>query len=186
MTRPGGRIVMGNWIPNDPTLVAQILKISSCVLAAAARRLHQPDDVGDREQRDRAIRGPRASRRRRISFVRDTYTSTSPAPPSELVAAVQEVLRSDDERVRRRGEERPGRRSAAGAGSAVQRARTQSPSNGRHLHSGDLPARDRFRVTRAQSTVARARGLELGCEPSPARNRVNRAVDKSMVATDER
>src|SRR5437773_7305057 len=29
VTRPGGRIVMGNWIPNDPTLVAQILKISS-------------------------------------------------------------------------------------------------------------------------------------------------------------
>src|SRR5580765_5613805 len=29
MTRPGGRIVMGNWIPGDPTLVAQILKISS-------------------------------------------------------------------------------------------------------------------------------------------------------------
>src|SRR4030095_2047410 len=23
VTRPGGRIVMGNWIPNDPTLVAQ-------------------------------------------------------------------------------------------------------------------------------------------------------------------
>src|SRR5947208_6654159 len=29
ITRPAGRIVMGNWIPNDPTLVAQILKISS-------------------------------------------------------------------------------------------------------------------------------------------------------------
>src|SRR5262245_18772949 len=29
VTRAGGRIVMGNWIPNDPTLVAQILKISS-------------------------------------------------------------------------------------------------------------------------------------------------------------
>jgi ubiquinone/menaquinone biosynthesis C-methylase UbiE len=29
VTRPGGRIVMGNWIPNGPTLVAQILKISS-------------------------------------------------------------------------------------------------------------------------------------------------------------
>ena len=28
VTRPGGRIVMGNWIPGDPTLVAQILKIS--------------------------------------------------------------------------------------------------------------------------------------------------------------
>jgi ubiquinone/menaquinone biosynthesis C-methylase UbiE len=29
VTRRGGRIVMGNWIPNDPTLVAQILRISS-------------------------------------------------------------------------------------------------------------------------------------------------------------
>ena len=29
VTKRGGRIVMGNWIPNDPTLVAQILKISS-------------------------------------------------------------------------------------------------------------------------------------------------------------
>src|SRR5262245_3867184 len=29
VTRPGGRVIMGNWIPNDPTLVAQILKISS-------------------------------------------------------------------------------------------------------------------------------------------------------------
>jgi ubiquinone/menaquinone biosynthesis C-methylase UbiE len=29
VTKPGGRIVMGNWIPNDPTFVAQILKISS-------------------------------------------------------------------------------------------------------------------------------------------------------------
>lgn len=29
VTKPGGRVVMGNWIPGDPTLVAQILKISS-------------------------------------------------------------------------------------------------------------------------------------------------------------
>jgi SAM-dependent methyltransferase len=29
VARPGGRVVMGNWIPGDPTLVAQILKISS-------------------------------------------------------------------------------------------------------------------------------------------------------------
>lgn len=29
VTRPGGRIVMGNWIPGDPTLVAQILRICS-------------------------------------------------------------------------------------------------------------------------------------------------------------
>jgi SAM-dependent methyltransferase len=29
VARRGGRIVMGNWIPNDPTMVAQLLKISS-------------------------------------------------------------------------------------------------------------------------------------------------------------
>ena len=29
VTRPGGRIVMGNWIPGDPTLIAQVLKISA-------------------------------------------------------------------------------------------------------------------------------------------------------------
>ena len=37
VTRPGGRIVMGNWIPNDPTLVAQILKISSTYSAPRLR-----------------------------------------------------------------------------------------------------------------------------------------------------
>jgi SAM-dependent methyltransferase len=29
VTRPGGRIVMGNWIPGDPTFIAQVLKISA-------------------------------------------------------------------------------------------------------------------------------------------------------------
>ena len=29
VTKPGGRIVMGNWIPGDPTLIAQVLKISA-------------------------------------------------------------------------------------------------------------------------------------------------------------
>lgn len=29
VARPGGRIVMGNWIPGDPTLVAQVLRISA-------------------------------------------------------------------------------------------------------------------------------------------------------------
>jgi len=29
VTKPGGRIVMGNWIPNDSTFVSQLLKISS-------------------------------------------------------------------------------------------------------------------------------------------------------------
>ena len=63
VTRPGGRIVMGNWIPNDPTLVAQILEDQLRLHAATAGRLRQPDDVGDREQRDRAICRRGSSRR---------------------------------------------------------------------------------------------------------------------------
>lgn len=29
VTKPGGRIVMGNWIPSDPTFVSQLLKVST-------------------------------------------------------------------------------------------------------------------------------------------------------------
>jgi len=29
VTKPGGHVVMGNWIPNDPTFVSQLLRISS-------------------------------------------------------------------------------------------------------------------------------------------------------------
>src|SRR5499427_6329852 len=29
VTKPGGRVVMGNWIPGDPTFVSQVLRISS-------------------------------------------------------------------------------------------------------------------------------------------------------------
>ena len=77
VTRPGGRIVMGNWIPNDPTLVAQILKISSVLLAATARGLCQPDDVGDREQRDRAICGSGDSSREDLVLQRHVYLQVS-------------------------------------------------------------------------------------------------------------
>ena len=48
VVKPGGRIVMGNWIPGDPTLVAQILRISGAVLAAAAGGLREPGHVGRR------------------------------------------------------------------------------------------------------------------------------------------
>jgi ubiquinone/menaquinone biosynthesis C-methylase UbiE len=63
VVRPGGRIVMGNWIPNDPTLVAQILRISSAYSPPLPEGFVSPDDLGRREQRDRAIRVRRGSRR---------------------------------------------------------------------------------------------------------------------------
>ena len=57
VTRPGGRIVMGNWIPNDPTLVAQILKISSAYTPPPPEGFVSPMTWGVEEQRDRALRG---------------------------------------------------------------------------------------------------------------------------------
>src|SRR3984957_767682 len=49
VTRPGGRIVMGNWIPNDPTLVAQILKISSAASPPPPEGFVSPMTWGSRE-----------------------------------------------------------------------------------------------------------------------------------------
>ena len=80
VTRPGGRIIMGNWIPNDPTLVAQILKISSALHAATAGRLRQPDDVGDREQRDRTICRRGSSRREDLLCPGHLYVQLSLPP----------------------------------------------------------------------------------------------------------
>ena len=46
VTRPGGRIVMGNWIPGDPTLVAQVLAISSAYTPPPPEGFVSPDAMG--------------------------------------------------------------------------------------------------------------------------------------------
>ena len=46
VTKRGGRVMMGNWIPNDPTsFVSQLLKISAAYLPRAAGGF-ESDDVG--------------------------------------------------------------------------------------------------------------------------------------------
>jgi SAM-dependent methyltransferase len=81
VTRPGGRIVMGNWIPGDPTLVAQILKISSAYSPPPPEGFVSPMTWGvESNVIERfAAAGIPADR---ISFARDTYTFRSPRPPS--------------------------------------------------------------------------------------------------------
>lgn len=86
VTRSGGRVVMGNWIPNDPTLVAQILKISSAYSPPPPEGFVSPMTWGIEAnvvERFAAAGIPE----RNIAFARDTYTFRYPAPPSELVAA---------------------------------------------------------------------------------------------------
>ena len=86
VTRPGGRIVMGNWIPNDPTLVAQILKISASYSPPPPEGFVSPMTWGIENnviERFGAARIPKEN----ISFVRDTYVFNFPGTPSELVGA---------------------------------------------------------------------------------------------------
>lgn len=86
VTRPSGRIVMGNWIPNDPTLVAQILKISAAYSPPPPEGFISPMTWGIESnviERFGAAGVPKES----ISFVRDTYSFNFPGTPSELVGA---------------------------------------------------------------------------------------------------
>jgi SAM-dependent methyltransferase len=84
VTKPGGRIVMGNWIPNDPTLVAQILKISSSYAPPPPEGFISPMTWGvEDEVIDRF--GAAGVAKERISFENDTYTFNYPGSPSELV-----------------------------------------------------------------------------------------------------
>jgi ubiquinone/menaquinone biosynthesis C-methylase UbiE len=84
VTRRGGRIIMGNWIPNDPTLVAQILKISSAYTPPPPEGFVSPmtwgieSDVIERF----ASAGVLAEK---ISFARDTFTFNYPSPPAAFV-----------------------------------------------------------------------------------------------------
>ena len=84
VTRPEGRIVMGNWIPNDPTLVAQILKISSNYTPPPPEGFVSPMTWGVESnviERFTAAGIPKEN----ISFARDTFTFDFPGTPSQLV-----------------------------------------------------------------------------------------------------
>jgi SAM-dependent methyltransferase len=85
VTRPGGRIVMGNWIPGDPTLVAQILKISSSYSPPPPEGFVSPMTWGiESNVIDRF--GAAGIPAEKISFSKDTYTFRSRRPSSAFVA----------------------------------------------------------------------------------------------------
>jgi len=84
VTRPGGRIVMGNWIPNDPTLVAQILKISSAFTPPPPEGFVSPMTWGVESsvvERFVAAGIPAEN----ITFARDTFTFNFDGTPEDLV-----------------------------------------------------------------------------------------------------
>jgi len=85
VTRPGGRIVMGNWIPNDPTLVAQILKISSSYSPPPPEGFISPMTWGvEQNVIERFTQAGVPAER--ITCAPETYTFEYPAAPEELLA----------------------------------------------------------------------------------------------------
>ena len=78
VTKPGGRIVMGNWIPNDPTsFVSQLLKISSSFMPPPPEGFVSPMTWGvDTHIIDRF--GQAGVSSEKISMVRDTFHFISP------------------------------------------------------------------------------------------------------------
>ena len=84
VTKPGGKIVMGNWIPQDPTLVAQILKISSAYTPPPPEGFISPMLWGKEEEvTDRFVQA--GIPKENISFARDTFTFNAPYSPAEFV-----------------------------------------------------------------------------------------------------
>jgi SAM-dependent methyltransferase len=88
VTRPGGRIVMGNWIPDHPTLVAQILKISSSYSPPPPQGFISPMTWGV-EANVMERFGAAGVPAEQVSFAPDTYQFNFPGPPSELLAAIR-------------------------------------------------------------------------------------------------
>jgi SAM-dependent methyltransferase len=81
VTRSGGRIVMGNWIPGDPTLVAQTLKISTAYTPPPPEGFVSPMLWGmESHVRDRFVAAGVPGEN--ISFSKETFTFELPYPPA--------------------------------------------------------------------------------------------------------
>jgi SAM-dependent methyltransferase len=83
VTRSGGRIVMGNWIPGDPTLIAQVLKTSAAYTPPPPDGFISPVTWGV-EDHVRERFGAAGVPAENITCERDTYVFRCPGPPREL------------------------------------------------------------------------------------------------------
>jgi ubiquinone/menaquinone biosynthesis C-methylase UbiE len=81
VTKRGGRIIMGNWIPNDPTLVAQILKISSAYTPPPPEGFVSPMLWGVESHVTERF-GRFGIAPENISFQRETFTFRADYPPT--------------------------------------------------------------------------------------------------------
>jgi len=84
VTKPGGRIVMGNWIPGDPTLVAQILKTSSAYTPPPPEGFISPMTWGMEANVIERFAGAGVAKEN-TGFQRETYHFNFAGSPAEFV-----------------------------------------------------------------------------------------------------
>jgi len=89
VTKPGGRIVMGNWLPNDPTLVNQVLKISSAYSPPPPEGFVSPMTWGIESHVAERF-GKAGIPPENISSNRDAYMFEFPGTPTSFVAAFRQ------------------------------------------------------------------------------------------------
>ncbi len=91
VTKPGGRIVMGNWIPNDLTsFVSQLLKISSWFTPPPPEGFVSPMTWGMESHLVERF-GRAGVPRENISMVKDTFYFISPdISPSEFIESFRQ------------------------------------------------------------------------------------------------
>ncbi|HVZ63113.1 MAG TPA: methyltransferase domain-containing protein [Lacunisphaera sp.] len=84
VTKRGGRVVMGNWIPGDPTLVAQILRLCSAHLPPPPPGATSPMMWG--EEKHVLERFAKAGiPAKQVTFKRETLWFRLPVSPAEFV-----------------------------------------------------------------------------------------------------
>lgn len=84
LTRKGGRIIMGNWIPSDPTMVAQLLKVSAAYTPPPPEGFVSPMLWGVEAnvvERFTAAGIPKEH----ITFRKETFTFRAPYAPEVFV-----------------------------------------------------------------------------------------------------
>ncbi|MFT3864120.1 MAG: class I SAM-dependent methyltransferase [Solirubrobacterales bacterium] len=84
VARPGGRVVMANWIPGDPTLVAEILRIATAYSPPPPSGFVSPMAWGDEDEVVERF-GAAGVPAHRISFERASWNFEFDGPPEEMV-----------------------------------------------------------------------------------------------------
>ena len=133
VTKPGGQIVMGNWIPNDPTFVSQLLRISSAFTPPPPEGFVSPMTWGVESHIIERF-GHAGVPKEDISMVTDTYyfahSEKSPTEFIELFEKFYGPTMNAVDAARRDGQRRRTAQAACGTGKCSereQRARSSLP-----------------------------------------------------------